>query len=103
MYMAKYIVKVDDNYHSGSMEGTYEAGSFDTLDEALNLCKELTTKSLESFYKSGITPSELHAQWLIFGEDPFVYTGEGDVPFSARKFITDDLCKKIIDDKNNEQ
>lgn len=95
--MAKYIVKVDDNYNSGSMEGIYEAGSFDTLDEALNLCKEITIKSLESFYKPGITASELGAQWLMSGDDPFIYTGMGDVPFSAREFVTDDLCKEIVE------
>jgi hypothetical protein len=95
--MAKYTVKVDDNYNSGSMEGIYEAGSFDTLDEALNLCKEITVKSLESFYKPGITPNELNTQWLMFGEDPFIYTGMGDVPFSAREFVTDDLCKEIVE------
>lgn len=93
--MAKYVVKVDDNYHHGSLD-IYEAGSFDTLEEAFNLCIKITIESLRSLYKQGITPDELDAQWAMFGEDPFIYTGKGDVLFSARNFITDDLCNEIV-------
>jgi hypothetical protein len=33
----------------------------------------------------------------MFGEDPFVVGAGGSVPFSARKFVTAELCKAIIE------
>lgn len=35
---------------------------------------------------SGIRATELTAQYLTFGEDPFIITGDGKVPFSARQY-----------------
>ena len=48
-------------------------------------------------YERGITPEKLSAQWAIFGEDPFIFGGSGSVPFSARKFVTTELCEAVID------
>jgi hypothetical protein len=50
-------------------------------------------------YEEGITPEKLSAQWAMFGEDPYIFTGKGSVPFSARKFVTTELCQLIIDSK----
>ena len=95
----KYKVIVDDNYHHGDESERYPVGSYDSLEEAINKCKELTIESLEYFYETGITPENLSAQWALFGEDPYIFGGEGSVPFSARKFITTELCQLIIDSK----
>ena len=95
----KFKVMVDDNYHFGGESDRYTVGSYASLEEALDKCKEITIKSLEHFYEEGITPEKLSAQWAMFGEDPYIYTGKGSVPFSARKFITTELCQKIIDSK----
>lgn len=92
----RYKVFVDDNFHHGQ-DVRYESGSYDSLEEAIENCKELTIESLEHFYEAGISPEELSAQWALFGEDPYIVGAEGRVPFSARKFITIDLCQEIID------
>jgi len=34
-------------------------------------------------------------QWAMFGEDPFIVGGAESVPFSARKFISMDICREI--------
>ena len=75
----------------------HAAGSYSSLEEAVERCKEITIKSLEHLYENGITPEKLSAQWAMFGEDPFVFGGDGSVPFSARKFITTELCRVVIE------
>jgi hypothetical protein len=37
----------------------------------------------------------------MFGEDPYVFGGRGAVPFSARKFVSTELCKEIINSIEN--
>jgi len=95
----KYKVNVDDNYHYMDKNERYAEGSYDSLEEAINKCRELTIKSLEHFYEAGITPEKLSAQWAMFGKDPYIVGADGPVPFSARKFITTELCQEIIDSK----
>ena len=94
-----FKVIVDDNYHYMDESERYTVGSYASLEEALDKCKELTVKSLKHFYEKGITPDKLKAQWLMFGEDPYIVGGDASVPFSARKFITTELCQLIINSK----
>lgn len=98
----EFKVMVDDNYHFGSEGDRYTAGSFASMEEALDKCKEITIKSLKHCYEEGITPEKLSAQWAMFGDDPYVFGGTGPVPFSARKFVTTELCKEIIDSLEND-
>jgi hypothetical protein len=97
----KFKVIVDDNYHHADESDRYTVGSYASLEEALDKCKEITVKSLKHFYEKGITPEKLSAQWAMFGEDPYIFTGKGSVPFSARKFVSSELCKEIIDSIDN--
>lgn len=91
----KYIVKVDDNFHYMDESERYDGGSYSSLEEAIKRCEEITTESLKGFYKKGTSADELKAKWLMFGEDPFVI-GADKVPFSAREYLSEDLCSKII-------
>ena len=93
----KYSVKVDDNYHYMDESERYDAGSYATLEEAIKKCHEITIESLKGHYEKGITAGKLMAQWTMFGDDPFVVSGEeGKPPFSARAFVTEELCADII-------
>jgi hypothetical protein len=91
----KYQVFVDDNYHYSDEGERYPAGSFDKLEKAMAKCVEITIRSLMDLCEEGITPEKLSAQWSMFGDDPFIVGGEG-VLFSARQFVTVELCTKII-------
>ncbi len=95
----KFKVIIDDNYHYGDESERYTVGSYASLEEALDKCKEITLESLKHFYEKGISPEKLSAQWSMFGEDPYIVGGDTSVPFSARKFITTELCQRIIDSK----
>ena len=98
----KYKVYVDDNYHYMDKDERYPAASYDSLEEALQKCREIVIRSLEDLYEKGIIPENLSAQWSMFGEDPFITGagGGGPVPFSARKFVTAELCQGIIENHN---
>ena len=93
----QFKVKVDDNYNYMDESARYDAGTYDSLEEAIEKCKEITIESLKYVYEEGIDAATLKAQWSLFGEDPFVFGGEGRVPFSARAFISSELCQEIID------
>jgi len=95
----KHQVYIDDNYHYMDESERMSVGSFESLEDAIEKCKELTLESLEHLYEEGITPEKLHAQWLMFGDDPFIRGSEVSVPFSAREFVTQELCIKIIESK----
>jgi len=93
----KYKVYVDDNYNYMDESARYADGSYGSLEEAVERCKEITIESLKHHYEPGISPDDLSAQWSMFGDDPFIFGGTGSVPFSARKFITTELCKDVIE------
>ena len=92
-----FKVYIDDNFHYMDESERYAVGSYYSLEEAIEKCQEITIRSLEDLYEEGITPEKLSAQWSMFGDDPFIVGGEGSVPFSARKFITPELCQTIIE------
>jgi hypothetical protein len=99
----KYKVHVDDNFHYMDEGERYALGSYDSLEEAIEKCKEITISSIRDLWEEGISPDELCAQWSMFGEDPFIIGVDGPVPFSARKFVSAKLCKAIIDSRNSEE
>ena len=99
----QFSVKVDDNYHYMDESERYEDGSYQTLAEAILRCKAITIASLKACYEKGIDANKLQAQWLMFGDDPFVVGAAGKPPFSAREFVTEELCRGIIAEIENSQ
>ena len=96
MFDRKYSVFVDDNYHYGDESERVSHGKFHKLDDAVAACRKITRDSLRSFYEPGIAAGELIAQWALFGDDPFVRGTDGSVPFSARQYVSEELCQQIL-------
>lgn len=65
----KYIVMVDDNFHFADESERYQAGEFDTYEQAENFCREIVRKSLE---ESGY---DLEG-WKNYGDSPFIIGGK---------------------------
>lgn len=87
--MPSYTVMVDDNFHYMDPDERWQCGTFTSLEEALAMCRQLVDRSLQEFYKPGMTAAELHEQYSFFGDDPFIVGLEGSderVPFSARDY-----------------
>jgi hypothetical protein len=92
----RYRVLVDDNFHYMDASERYELGEFDTLEAAVAACKRRVDELLTSSYRPGMTAAELLTEYALFGEDPFVYTGDNTVPFSARDYASDkvrEICR----------
>lgn len=97
----KYKVKIDDNYHYMDQNEQYVDSVHSSLENAIKRCKEITIRSLKNFYKEGIAPEKMSAQWAMFGVDPFITGAEKSTPFSARNFVTREICQKIIRELEN--
>jgi hypothetical protein len=83
---ATYRVFVDDNFHYMDESERYHLGDFETLEAAVAACQKVVDESLAHHYERRMTADELMAQYVMFGDDPFVHTGDGSVPFSAREY-----------------
>jgi hypothetical protein len=79
----------------------YAAGSYKSLDKAIEKCQKITISSLEYMYEKDMTPEKLSAQWSMFGDDPFIVGPGESVHFSAREFVTTELCETVIKSQNN--
>ena len=92
----QFTVKVDDNYHYMDESERYDGGSYATLQQAVKRCEQIAVESLKSLYEKGMDVSKLMAQWALFGEDPFIVGDTTKPAFSAREFVSEELCAKII-------
>lgn len=92
----KYKVMVDDNFHYQDEEERYTLGEFDSLEAAIAACKKIVEEYLASAYKPGMTAEQLSSNYKMFGEDPWIAGGEGDIPFSAWKYAeqrSSEICQ----------
>jgi hypothetical protein len=83
-----YQVFIDDNFHYMDPEHQSAGQQFATLEEAVRYCRRFVDDVLISNYRLGMPCYELLTQYRLFGEDPFVMSSEGGVPFSARDYAT---------------
>ena len=56
---------------------------FDDCAAAIAACKEIVDEFL---VPNGGKPEDLHATYLMFGEDPFILTDDPNCKFSARDY-----------------
>lgn len=79
----KYTVCVDDNFHYMDEEERYSLGEFETLEAAIDACKNNVDDFLLEHYKPRMSADDLCSGYKMFGEDPFIVGAETPVPFSA--------------------
>jgi hypothetical protein len=97
--MTTYNIKIDDNYHYMDESERRDGGIYDTPEKAMEECERITTQSLNELYEEGMDPIKLSSRWSLFGDDPFISGDDGSVPFSARTFVTEELCKQVIQNR----
>ena len=91
-----YRVLVDDNFHYMDESERYQLGEYDSLEAAVAACKKVVDEFLTSNLRPGMTTGELLTQYAFYGEDPFIITGDGTVPFSARDYASErvrEICQ----------
>jgi hypothetical protein len=94
----EYKVRVWDNFHYGDDDESYEAGIYDTYEQAVEAAKLIVQRSLRDEYKGGMTPDQLYGQYTDFGDDPSVYPEPPSTHFSAWGYAKS-MCKEICDGK----
>jgi hypothetical protein len=86
-----YKVRVADNFHYMDEDESYDAGSFNTIEEAINKCIDIVDQFLTSNYREGMSNKQLFDQYKSFGDDPYIV---GDSSFSAWEYAKK-RCKEI--------
>ena len=81
--MKPYIVYVDDNFHDCDESERYKLGEFETRDEALNACKAKVDEYFEKITKGEYSFKELWEGYMLYGEDPFIFSDDQSDKFSA--------------------
>jgi hypothetical protein len=83
----KVIVYVDDNFHHMDESYRYRAGEYNTLEEAIEACKIITENSMDGVYLPNISVEELIRRYRFFGEDPWIYSEQKGIHFSAWTYV----------------
>jgi hypothetical protein len=79
----KYTVYVDDNFHYMDESERYCAGEFSDCAAAVAACKQIVDRFLEENLGG---EEDLMAQYVMFGEDPFIVSDDPDCKFSGRDY-----------------
>ena len=78
-----YLVLVDDNFHYMDADERWTLGRFETLDEAIAVCKQQVDECLGEYFQPGMSAEALYSQYTSFGDDPFIIGSSQRIPFSA--------------------
>jgi hypothetical protein len=81
----RYQVTISDNFHYMDEAEYLPGGEFDTYAEALARAHALVDDSLRANWEAGMSPDDLMARYVMFGEDPFIVPAEPP-RFSARDY-----------------
>ncbi|MFZ0716837.1 hypothetical protein [Mycobacterium sp.] len=84
-----FEVLVDDNFHAYDESERYSHGLYDTLEEAIAVCRAIVDRDLANQYEPGMTADRLYQRYTSFGDDPWIKDTEHPggpsprAPFSA--------------------
>ncbi len=81
-----FKVIVAENSHYMDESEHWEAGTFDTFEEAIAKAKQIVETSLEEAVKAGGGEREFYEHYVRWGDDPFIKVIDGPqdgISFSA--------------------
>lgn len=90
----KHSVRVWDNFQYGEESETYEAGTFDSYDEAVEAAKAIVLKWLRQEVKRKMTAAQLYDHYTDYGPDPSVHPEKAGAHFSAWDYA-EAMCREI--------
>ena len=94
--MSKFHVKTDDNFHYMDEDERSDAGTYETVEEALTACRRIVDDFLAQDFKPGMTAEALFDYYRSFGEDPFIVSDDPVTKFSAWEYAKarcEEICK----------
>jgi hypothetical protein len=80
-----YTVLIDDNYHFMDKSERVKGGEFESMEQAVEKCRNIVDEYLLTALKPGMTSDELYRRWVQFGEDPFIPGGDFSASTYARE------------------
>jgi hypothetical protein len=87
-----FQVLVDDNFHPYNEGERYRKGVYDTLGDAIAVCRGIVDRDLADQYEPGMTADELYRRYTSLGAGPFIRDTEHagiaseEPPFSAGRY-----------------
>jgi hypothetical protein len=75
--MPRYKVLVDDNFHYMESDARREQGTYETVEEALAVCRGIVDRLLAENCEPGVSAEALYEHYVSFGEDPFIVVLDG--------------------------
>jgi hypothetical protein len=100
--MPGYKVIVDDNFHYQEEDERWEKGVYNTVQEAVAVCRGIVDESLVEVYRPGISAKELYDLYVSFGDDPFIVVVDGGderAEFSAWDYAKE-RCRFICQERS---
>ena len=79
---------VDDNFHYMDEDKRYKHGAYDTLEDAIRICKNIVESSIK--YVNRAKAKDAFLNYCAFGDQPFII---GDDSFDSRAYASA-YCKK---------
>ena len=74
-----YRVLVDDNAHYMDLDTRWVRGEYDSIEEALLVCRALVEISLAEHFRAGMSAEELQRAYRADGDDPFIATTDSSL------------------------
>jgi hypothetical protein len=96
----QYTVYVDDNFHYMDEDARYKYGAYESLEEAVRVCKAIVDACLTRGYEPGVSARKLYEGYVASGDDPFI-VGPG-ASFSAWTYARqrcEALCGGSVEDR----
>jgi hypothetical protein len=93
----KYRVTIADNFHYMDEAEYRDGGAFDDYAAALAKAHAIVDESLRSSWEAGMSPDDLMAGYVMFGDDPFIVPAEAP-RFSARDYArsrAEAICREM--------
>jgi hypothetical protein len=94
-----YTVYIDDNFDYMDEDKRATYGNFESLEEAVQVCKTIVDAFLTKVHKPGMSARQLHEEYIASGDDPFI-RGPG-ASFSAWTYARqrcEALCGGSVED-----
>jgi hypothetical protein len=95
-----YTVYVDDNFDYMDEDKRTTYGNYESLEEAVQVCKTIVDACLTRAHEPGMSARKLYEEYVAAGDDPFI-VGPG-ASFSAWTYARqrcEALCGGSVEDR----
>ncbi|MCS7079575.1 MAG: hypothetical protein NZ585_05930 [Chloracidobacterium sp.] len=92
-----FVVRVANNAHYMDDEETYIHSQYPTWAEAVAAARQIVDRSLTEYFQPGMDAESLYAQYMAFGDDPYIVSPPEGEGFSAREYAKQrciELCSQ---------